>query len=392
MKKTNLTKILLIIAVLSLFGLACGAVGLSNLLPQEAQTVADETSVEQVVAPDTEDTPVNYSSTDLVTEEDALIQIYQKASPGVVSITTFHGQEDVLIALGSGSGFVYDAEGHIVTNYHVVENATEIQIAFSSGLKTRAEVVGIDTDSDLAVLKVDVPEDELVPLTMGDSNNIQVGQFVVAIGNPFGLTSSMSLGIISSLGRTMDSLNLSTTGQAFSAGDLIQTDAAINPGNSGGPLLDMQGEVVGVNRAINTFNTNTNNEPLNSGIGFAVSINIVKRVVPSLISDGSYDYPYLGISSWDDLPLVEAERLGLDKAVGALVTSVVEDGPADQAGLQVDDVIQAINGTEVKSFSAMLSYLFNNTSPGDVVEFTVFRDGETITVELTVGARPQSGN
>ncbi|HKJ27752.1 MAG TPA: trypsin-like peptidase domain-containing protein [Anaerolineales bacterium] len=392
MKKTmNLRNILLVIVVLSLVGLACGTIDDFSFIPQTNQTVSideEPVQVEEDEASDSE--PVIYDSTDLVSEEDALIQIYQKVSPGVVSIVTYHGDQDTLIPLGSGSGFVIDTDGHIVTNYHVVENATEIQVAFPSGIKTRAEVIGTDTDSDLAVLDVDLPEEDIVPVPLGDSDSLQVGQFVVAIGNPFGLNGTMTIGIVSSLGRTMQSINLSNTGQAFSAGDLIQTDAAINPGNSGGPLLNMKGEVIGVNRAINTFNTNENLEPVNSGIGFAVSVNIVKRVVPSLIADGKYDYPYLGISSWDDIPLEEAERLGLDKAVGALVTSVVPDGPAEAVGLQIDDVILAIDGMEVINFSEMLSFLFNNTQPGDVVELTVFRNGETISVDLTVGARPQN--
>ena len=392
MKKTmNLRNILLVIVVLSLVGLACGTIDDFSFIPQTNQTVSideEPVQVEEAEASDSE--PVIYDSTDLVSEEDALIQIYQKVSPGVVSIVTYHGDQDTLIPLGSGSGFVIDTDGHIVTNYHVVENATEIQVAFPSGIKTRAEVIGTDTDSDLAVLDVDLPEEDIVPVPLGDSDSLQVGQFVVAIGNPFGLNGTMTIGIVSSLGRTMQSINLSNTGQAFSAGDLIQTDAAINPGNSGGPLLNMKGEVIGVNRAINTFNTNENLEPVNSGIGFAVSVNIVKRVVPSLIADGKYDYPYLGISSWDDIPLEEAERLGLDKAVGALVTSVVPDGPAEAVGLQIDDVILAIDGMEVINFSEMLSFLFNNTQPGDVVELTVFRNGETISVDLTVGARPQN--
>jgi len=198
----------------------------------------------------------------------------------------------------------------------------------------------------------------------------------------------MTTGIVSSIGRTLDSLNLSSSGRAFSAGDIIQTDAAINPGNSGGPLLNLEGEVIGVNRAIRTFASTDSLEPVNSGIGFAVSVNIVKRVVPSLISEGSYSYPYLGISSWPDIPLEEAERIGLEKTIGAMVTSVVQDGPADQAGIQTDDVILSINGLEVLDFNKMLSYLFNYTSPGDMVELEVFRNGEIITIELIIGARP----
>jgi 2-alkenal reductase len=198
----------------------------------------------------------------------------------------------------------------------------------------------------------------------------------------------MTTGVVSGIGRTLDSLNQSSTGQFFAAGDIIQTDAAINPGNSGGPLLNLDGEVIGVNRAIQTYNTNAQDQPINSGIGFAVSINIVKRVIPSLIEDGSYDYPYLGVSSWSDFPLAEAERLGLDRTLGALITTVMPGGPASQAGIKVDDVILEINGEQVTDFSFLLSYLFNYTSPGDEVDIMVFRNGETIDLVLEIGARP----
>jgi 2-alkenal reductase len=389
MKTKNIRNILWVIVILALAGIAClGSVGINNLLPEINQNTTNNQPVEQVVIEESAPANTTYTTVDLVAQEDALIQIYENVSPGVVSITTFQSS----FPFGSGSGFVIDKEGHIVTNYHVINGADEVQIAFSSGLKTRAEIIGTDTDSDLAVLKVDVPEDELTPVPLGDSDAVRVGQVVVAIGNPFGLNGTMTTGIVSSLGRTLQSLNLSSTGQAFSAGDLIQTDAAINPGNSGGPLLNLNGEVVGVNRAINTFNTNENMEPVNSGIGFAVSVNIVKRVAPSLIENGSYAYPYLGISSFDDIPLSEAERLGLERAVGALVTFIVPDGPADKAGLQVDDVILSIDGKNILNFSEMLSYLFTNTQPEDVVEFSVFRNGEVISVDLTVGARPQNTN
>jgi len=389
MKVKKISNLLWVIVILALAGIAClGSVGVNNLLPQVNQNTAVEQAAEQVIIEESGDQNTTYTAVDLVAQEDALIEIYEKASPGVVSITTFQNS----LLFGSGSGFVIDTEGHIVTNYHVIDGADEVQIAFSSGLKTRAEIIGTDTDSDLAVLKVDVAEEELTPIPLGDSDSVRVGQVVVAIGNPFGLNGTMTTGIVSSLGRTLQSLNLSSTGQAFSAGDLIQTDAAINPGNSGGPLLNLNGEVIGVNRAINTFNTNENMEPVNSGIGFAVSVNIVKRVVPSLIETGSYAYPYLGISSFDDIPLTEAERLGLERAVGALVTFIVPDGPADKAGLQVDDVILAIDGKNILNFSEMLSYLFTNTQPEDVVEFSVFRNGQVISVDLTIGARPQNNN
>jgi 2-alkenal reductase len=387
MKKIRKSQLFILITVLVLVTLACQSVFVaSNSTNQDALEGNNENNSAQLI---TEPSEI-YTTVDLVAQEDALISVYQEASQGVVAILIF--SQDGTFPIGSGSGFVIDKDGHIVTNYHVVEEAVmndlEVQIAFTSGIKTRAEVVGLDEDSDLAVIKVDVDSDDLYPLPMGDSTLLNVGQVVVAIGNPFGLSGTMTTGVVSSIGRTLDSLNLSSSGQPFAAGDIIQTDAAINPGNSGGPLLNLNGEVVGVNRAIQTFNTNAEDQPINSGIGFAVSINIVKRVVPSLIEGGSFDYPYLGISAWSDFPLAEAERLGLEKTLGAVVTTIVPDGPADEAGLQVEDVVLEINGVEVRDFSSMLSYLFNFSSPGDIVNLTVFRDGETIEVEMEIGARP----
>ena len=323
-------------------------------------------------------------SQDLVSEQGALVSLYQKVSPGVVSIT-------VSTAAGGaqGSGFVYDTEGHIVTNYHVVQGADYIEVAFPSGLKAVAEVIGEDTDSDLAVIHVDVPASELHPQTLGDSDALQVGQYVVAIGNPFGLHGSMSTGIVSSLGRSLDSMNEGGAGEGFfTAGDLIQTDAAINPGNSGGPLLNLNGEVIGVNRAIRTFSTAEDGNALNSGVGFAVSSNMVKRVVPNLIAEGHFDYPYLGISSNPDLSLAQAQELGLDRTDGALITRVSPNGPAAEAGLQAADFIIAVDGMPIMNFDEMLSYLFKHKSPGDHVDLTVIRNGKELSIELVLGARP----
>lgn len=390
MKKINKSRLFIVIAVLVLLTLACQAAGFANNNAANQNAVVENSIVESNAPQEITENFGTYTAVDLVAQEDALVSVYQEASPGVVAILIY--TQGGAFSIGSGSGFVIDEDGHIVTNYHVVEEAVlndlEVQIAFTSGVKARAEIIGLDEDSDLAVIKADVGSEELHPLPMGDSTLLNVGQVVVAIGNPFGLSGTMTTGVVSSIGRTLDSLNMSSSGQPFAAGDIIQTDAAINPGNSGGPLLNLSGEVVGVNRAIQTFNTNADSQPINSGIGFAVSINIVKRVVPSLIEGGSFDYPYLGISSLSDFPLAEAERLGLDKTLGAVITSVSADGPADQAGLQVDDVILEINGVDVQSFGSMLSYLFNYSSPGDVVDLTVFRDGETIDLEMEIGARP----
>jgi 2-alkenal reductase len=262
-------------------------------------------------------------------------------------------------------------------------------------------VVATDIDSDLAVVKVDAPADQLHPLVFGDSDQVKVGQTVVAIGNPFGLDGTMTLGIVSSKGRTLESFRQSSSGAYFTAGGIIQTDAPINPGNSGGPLLNLQGEVIGVNRAIETTTYTTTGEPTNSGIGFAISSNIIKRVVPHLIADGKYDYPYLGISSTEDISLLQAEALGLPQTTGVYVHVVTPGSPADKAGLRGGtsstsiaglsgggDLIIAIDGQEVQTFSDMLNYLIANKSPGDKVTFIVLRDDKTIEVELTLDKRP----
>jgi S1-C subfamily serine protease len=198
----------------------------------------------------------------------------------------------------------------------------------------------------------------------------------------------MSLGIVSSLGRSLDSMNVSQDGAFFSAGDLIQTDAAINPGNSGGPLLNLSGQVVGVNRAIRSFASTEEGNALNSGIGFAVSSNVIARVVPSLITEGDYDYPYLGISSQSDLSLGQALELGLESNAGSLVSSVATDGPADEAGVLPGDFIIAIDGISIKDFDQMIAYLFTHKSPGETATLTVIRDGEEIDIDLVLGSRP----
>jgi 2-alkenal reductase len=288
-----------------------------------------------------------------------------------------------------------------VTNYHVVEGASGLEVFFASGLKVRAKVIGQDLDSDLAVIKVDVPTDALVPLPLGDSDQVRVGQTAIAIGNPFGLAGTMTVGIVSAKGRTLESLRQAEGGTFFSAGDVIQTDASINPGNSGGPLLNLAGEVIGVNRAIRTTGTTITGEPVNSGIGFAVSSNIVRRVVPVLIAQGKYDYPYLGISSREMLTLEQIEALGLPRQTGAYIVSVTPGSPADRAGLRGGsqptrfaglpaggDLIIAIDGQPVQAFSDMLSYLMKHKSPGDTVVLTIIRDNQEKEVSVTLGKRP----
>jgi S1-C subfamily serine protease len=334
---------------------------------------------------------------DPVEAQAQLVALYERVMPGVVSIQVISGTN-----IGSqGSGFVINEQGHIVTNYHVVEGAKQVEVDFTTGFKSYGTVIGTDLDSDLAVIKVNVSEEEINPVPLGDSDSIQVGQTVVAIGNPFGLSGTMTTGIISALGRTLESEHDAPSGGTFTAGDIIQTDAAINPGNSGGPLFNLQGEVIGVNRAIRTTNFTDSGQPVNSGIGFAISINIVKRVVPVLIEKGKYDYPYIGISSVDELSLPQVEALGLKRFTGAYVTSVAAGGPAEQAGLRAGeettsipnlmaggDLIIALDGRPVQNFDDLIKYLINNKSPGDVVVITALRGEEEVDISVTLGKRP----
>jgi len=361
--------------------------------PQSTPGLAKASSpaLQAVITPGSNPTVV-----DLVSQQDTLVSLYEKVNPGVVAVRVLTSDGG-----GQGSGFVVDEEGHIVTNYHVVENLTDLEIAFPSGLKTRGKVLGTDLDSDIAVVKVDVPREELHPLTLSDSDQVKVGQTVIAIGNPFGFNGTMTMGIVSGLGRTMQSLHEAPGGGIFSAGDIIQTDAAINPGNSGGPLLNLNGEVVGVNRAIFTTSFTSQGEPVNSGIGFAISINIVKKVLPSLISEGRYDYPYVGITSTDDLSLLQVEALDLPRSTGVYVNIVTDGSPADKAGIvggsrpssipglqSGGDLIIAIDGIEVQTFSDFLGYIIKNKSPGDTVLLTVLRGNEQIEISLTLESRP----
>lgn len=374
-------RIYLALSVLMITTLACQVTGLTPL--------AQPTPVTQVqVAP-----PVQVDSSKLHPQDGSLEALYQSVIPGVVAIITDQGE---------GSGFVFDDEGHVVTNQHVVDGASTVEINFSSGFKAHGTVIGFDNDADVAVIKVDAPAAEIHPLAIGDSSALSVGQSVVAIGNPFGLSGTMTLGIISGLGRAQAAHADPSGGGFFSTADIIQTDAAINPGNSGGPLFNMNGEVVGINQSIRTDSINqTTGNAVNSGVGFSISINLVKRIVPFLIQDGKYSYPYLGISSDSNLSLDQIEALGLSTYTGAYVVSVTAGGPADQAGIQAGDkptrfdnlnaggdLITAFDGKPVSTFDSLLSYLLTSKSPGDAVVLTILRDGQTMDVTVTLGARP----
>jgi 2-alkenal reductase len=292
--------------------------------------------------------------------------------------------------LGSGSGFVFDNKGRIVTNNHVVTDGQDFEIIFADGSRRWAETVGTDVDSDLAVIEVDALPDGVVPIELGDSDDLRVGQFVIAIGNPFGEQGSMSLGIISGLGRTLESQRpLEDSIGHFSLPRVVQTDAPINPGNSGGPLLNLEGQVVGVNSAIRTT-TGTN-----SGVGFSIPVNAVRRIIPRLIEEGRYIYSYMGVQI-QSLNLILQEQLELPRPSGAYVTSITPASPAEDAGLipaqgsngRGGDLIVAIDGQTIQDTDELIAYLVFNTEVGQTVELTVIRDGETITLPLTLGPRP----
>jgi 2-alkenal reductase len=329
---------------------------------------------------------------DLISSQDTLIQLYENVNPGIVAIRVLTTNGGSL-----GSGFVIDKDGHIVTNYHVVRDETLLEVAFPSGFKTRGKVIGLDPDADLAVLEIEAPVEELYPLPLGDSDQVKVGQIVVAIGNPFGLEGTMTIGVISGLGRTLRSQRTGFGGSTFTVGDIVQTDAAINPGNSGGPLLNLNGEVIGVNESILT----SAGERSNSGVGFAISVDMVKRIVPSLIATGKFDYPYLGIFSVDELTLMEQEALGLPRSTGVYISGVAPGGPAERAGLRAGsrtssipgvpaggDLVIAVDGQPVLSFNDLIVYVTKYKNPGDVVVFTVLRGNEQLELELTLDKRP----
>lgn len=388
----------LLITLLLLVSVGCISLPTFSLQPDTTEAplaTAVPTSAVVMQAP-VQSVAVEIDPEELSAMENVLVGVYNRVNPGVVAIQT-------LSEMGGsqGSGFVYDMQGHIITNYHVVEGATDLEVDFPSGVKVRGEVIGTDLDSDIAVIKVQVDPNALQPVTLGDSDDVHIGQMVIAIGNPFGLSSSMTLGIVSAKGRTLDSMRQTTQGQNFSAGDIIQTDAAINPGNSGGPLINLKGEVIGVNRAIRTTNMTAVGEPTNSGIGFAISINIVKRVVPGIIENGKYDYPYLGISALEELSLLQQEALGMRDATGAYVVEVVSGGPGDKAGLKAGtkttpfvglfsggDLIVGVDGRPVRVFGELLSYLMTSKSPGDTITLTVMRANEKKDIEVTLGERP----
>ncbi|HDN79146.1 MAG TPA: trypsin-like serine protease [Chloroflexi bacterium] len=330
------------------------------------------------------------------TEEQIIINVYKKAAPSVVNITTRILQWDFFFGVypeeGAGSGFVYDKEGHIVTNYHVIEGAQSIEVSLGEDIVVPAKVVGADPPNDLAVLKVEVPPDKLVPVELGSSSNLQVGQRAIAIGNPFGrFERTLTVGVISALNRT-----LKLEGGRMIR-HLIQTDAAINPGNSGGPLLDSHGRVIGVNTAI------VSPSRASAGVGFAIPVDTVKRVVPELIAYGRYRHPWLGILGYSITPGF-AKRLGLPVEEGILVAKVYRNSPAAKAGIRGarkeliignrtvlvgGDIITAIDGHPLKSVDELDAYLEDNTRVGQEVELELIRRGKTIKIKAVLEEEPR---
>jgi 2-alkenal reductase len=414
-----LTLTLLLVVVLGLSACTVALPGtfgsVDNLLPARSAVAQVATPVPSAAA-----AAPSAGLSDLQT---ALEQVYQAANPSVVNIqvtskATSQIQVPEMPGFPSlpdapqmpnlqpshtlGSGFVWDKQGHIVTNNHVVDGADKITVTFYDGLTLPAELVGRDPDSDLAVIKVDPTNVDLRPLPVADSTEVKVGQFVVAIGNPFGLEGTMTFGIVSALGRTLPTSDASAEGLASNAPtytipDIIQTDAPVNPGNSGGVLLDLQGRLIGVPSAIES--------PVRSsaGVGFAIPSAIVQRVIPALIETGRFEHPWIGISGGTLTPEL-AKAMNLPETQrGVLVHDVVTGSPADQAGLRGStkqaaiesqkvlvggDLITAIDGQPVKQFEDLTTYLARHTEVGQTIKLTVLRDGKETAISLKLVARP----
>lgn len=439
-----------------IFGLllltACIVIGgivaaLALLLPRFTTTATATGSVAAASATPLASTQVGVSATaepvptlqpnvtaEFDAEDDLLTRLYRERSPAVVAIEVFgndaeqpsfglpeepEASPDSSLPPGSspsfapepsaapsevpdfnfgssGSGFLIDGEGHIVTNNHVIENATLIQVGFTNGLIVEATLVGTDVDSDIAVLKVDQVPPDVQPVPLGDSRDVTIGQRAIAIGSPFGLETSLTVGVVSARGRTLDSRD------QYSIADVIQTDAAINPGNSGGPLFNSRGEVIGVNTAIASESGSF------EGIGYAVPSNTVAKVSQALIATGDYQHPYLGVGMWR-LPVttIVARELNLPVTQGVFVSNVPDGGPAAAAGLRSttdivtingifdypdpakSDIMLRINGQPIRTSADLIDYLATETEVGQTITLSVLRDGQEQDIQVTVGARPE---
>ncbi|HOT90149.1 MAG TPA: trypsin-like peptidase domain-containing protein [Anaerolineae bacterium] len=399
MKSSKVGLFVLILSIV-ITSLGCALTNLPTLTPMPTATATPVPPTPTPLPPLV--TPVPGALADetaaLLALQSRIIAVYKAASPSVVNITnrsyaySIFGQ--VIPQEGSGSGFVYDTEGHIITNYHVIENAEELLVTFSTGKVYVAEVVGADSKNDLAVIRVDAGADLPAPLPLGNSSALEVGQFVLAIGNPFGLEQTLTTGVISALGRVIES-------EDGFIGEAIQTDAAINPGNSGGPLLDLDGRVVGVNSQIVSTSGSS------AGIGFAVSADTVKRVVVELIARGYYPHPWVGADMVALTPSIADwfRKAGMNVPVdsGLLVLEVTRGGPAANAGIrggtrivrmgryQVPvggDIIIAADGQPITDMKAWTVYLETQKKIGDTVQVTILRDGQEQVVSVVLEEQP----
>jgi serine protease Do len=345
----------------------------------------------------------SFASENITNKTQTLSELFKNVEKSVVQISS---EDETTELLGSrlGSGFVYDTNGHIITNNHVTSGGKDLHITFSDGTIYTGKVIGSDPHSDLAILLIDdVPKEKLFPLKLGNSSNLIVGETVAAVGNPFGLSGSLTEGIISGLGRLLPSTPENIFGNdnrvaSFSIPDIIQTDAAINPGNSGGPLLNLNGEVIGINSAI------FSNTGVYAGVGFAIPSNTLKKVIPELMKNGSYPHPWLGITGVDVTPDI-AKKMNVTEARGFLVIDVNSNGPADKAGIRggdkidtIDgrevelggDIILAIDGNPVRKIDDILSHLEREKSVGDNITLTIIRDGIVQEKTTVLQARPDS--
>ena len=380
-----------LIAIISTLLLIACSTGLNSNQDASSENIANQFLVNNSEA------TIKFDNLQLLkAKESQLNTIYSTSLPSIVHIKVrqtvpgfFQNQERT----GEGSGFIWDTEGHIVTNYHVVASASIVDVEFADGAQYPASVIGLDPNSDLAILKVNSNGKILTPLNLGDSTNVKVGNHTIVIGSPFGQEFSMSSGIVSAIKRTVPSQNA-----MFSIPNVIQTDAAINPGNSGGPLMDIDGNVIGINSQIMSRSGG------NAGIGFAIPINSVKKIIPTLIRGEKFEYPYIGITGMDlNSNLKNALEIDLN-VNGVMVVDVVKGSPADLGGLSGytgtvsdnnnsypsgGDILTAINTIPIKSMGDLLTILFSDHSPGDLITFTILRDSNSLELDITLIARPQ---
>ena len=387
------------------FSIAAGAAGAAPFLLQQAWAQIQSSDDGAIMGAD--EGGNNNNNNSLTFKE-----LFARAKDSVVQVTV-RGTPLAFVnnsAFAIGSGFVFDRQGHIVTNNHVIYGGSNVTVTFSNGTIYTAEVVGADMFSDIAVLKVVTKEEEtaqgvskgFIPLQLGNSSMLAIGDEVAAIGNPFGLTGSMTTGVVSGLGRLIpiQTTNITTTpeARAFSIPNIIQTDAAINPGNSGGPLLNMNGEVVGLNTAI------LSSGQFFSGIGFSIPSDTLQIIVPALIANGTYLHPWIGVAGTDIIPEI-ALALGLEEARGVLVVDITPGSPADKSGIRGGDmpvtnitgieelrlggdIIMNVDDQRVNKTDDLLSYIETNKQVGDTVTMTILRDGELIEIDLVLGSRP----